>query len=163
VPPWQLTLDGEPVEPLPSDVSVSPDGADGFRLVVDGSPIAVPPLDELGIYGGLPEIPDATLEIHYEVSATPIGTIRVRLELVDGRMASAEAVESFPPRDDTTVFVSIAWARHLEWRAGECTLLEALEGAHIEARWQTMLLAHGLLQQEEWTAPLRSLPAVRPG
>jgi hypothetical protein len=162
VPPWQLTLDGEPVAPLGPDVLVSPDRVDGFRLVVDGSPIAVPPLDELGIYGGLPEIPDATLQIHYEVTSTPIGTIRVRLALVDGRMVSARAVEAFPDGDEPTVFVSIEWARHLEWRAGECTLLEALEGAHIEARWQTMLLAHGLLQQDEWTAPLRALPAVRP-
>jgi hypothetical protein len=163
MPGWQLTLDGEEVEPLPSDVVATPELAERFRLHVDGEPIPVPPLDELGIYGGLPEIPDATVQIHYEVTDTPIGTIRVLLEIVDGRMVRSEPVTDYPPRDDATVFVSICWDRHLDFRTGRATVLEALEGARIEARWQTMLLAHGLLQQDEWTAPLRALPDVDAG
>jgi hypothetical protein len=162
MPPWILTLDGEEVEPLPRDVIATPELAERFRLLIDDVVIAVPPLDELSIYGGLPEIPDATLHIHYEVTDSPIGTVRVLLDLVDGQMVRSEVVSEYPERDDATVFVSIGWDRHLDFRSGRATVLEALEGARIEARWQTLLLAHGLLQQEEWTTPLHALPVVGP-
>jgi hypothetical protein len=159
---WTLTLDGERVEPLEPDVLVAPEIASRFRLVAGETSTPVPPLDELGIYGDLPEVPDATLSIHYEVRATPIGVIRVELDLVDGHMVSATSVVDFSTTEGPMVFVSIDWDRHLEWRSGGCSVLEALEGAHLEARWQVMLLAHGLLQQEQWKTAMRTLTRVRP-
>ncbi len=159
---WQLTRNGAPADPIGPEVVLDPAEQLEFRLRAAGTELLVPPLDELEIYGGLPAVPDATLAIHYEVVGTPIGTVRVVLELTDGRMTRSASVAEFEVTELPLVTVSIEWARHLEWRRGECTVLEALEGAAIEARWQVMLLAHGLLQQPEWTGPLRALPAVSP-
>ena len=159
---WTLLRDGAPVDALPADSHLLPAELDAFRLRIPGEDIRVPPLDELDIYDALPEVPDATVEIHYEVTATPVGTIRVLLVLEDGRMVRAEAVDEFVESERASLWVSIDWARHLEWRAGGGSVLEAIEGAPIEGRWQVMLLVHGLLQQREWRDALRRRPRVDP-
>ena len=161
---WRLIRHGEPAPALPAGEVLAPEVAAEYRLVLDdGAEISVPPLDELDIYDQLPRIPDATVVVHYEVTNTPIGMIRVELHIVDGAMVRSKAVAEFAETQLPLVRVSIAWDQHLEFRSGRASLLEALEGATIEARWQTLLLVHGLVQQREWSDALRSRPPLGPG
>lgn len=171
--PWALVRPGDPLAPVPRGVA-SPElvGSVKVRLPGDGGLLDLPPLDDVASpeWSKLPHVPDATAALRFELTGTPVGSIRVDVRYVDGARAVCRVVEEWPeiPVDSDEpaagapqMAITMTWRNYLRMRCGEATALEAVEeGGSIDARWTLLLLLHGLLQEPEYVAAYRSLAEV---
>jgi hypothetical protein len=173
--PWALVRPGDPLLACPRDVA-PPDRVAATAVRVGGQRFDLPPLDDArsDAWSALPHVPDATAVLHFTLTGSPVGVVRVDVRYVDGARPVCEVVEEFPQLSGPEaaeagepaagapeMAVTMTWRNYLRMRSGEATALEAIEeGGTVDGRWTLLLLLHGLLQEPEYAAAYRSLPVV---
>lgn len=171
--PWALVRHGDPFQPFALELA-GPDRAASVKIRV-GQPgaqeaLSLPPLDDMASdrWGELPEIPDATAWLRFELLGSPVGPLACDIRYVDGSRVLcelvdewAEPVEGEPAWGAPQMHIAMTWRNYLRMRSGELTALEAIEdGGIVDARWTLLLMLHGLLQEREYAAVYRSLPRI---
>lgn len=167
--PWALVRTGDPFRQCTRGVATV-DQLDSASVRIGSETVVLPPVDEAGIarWDELPTIPDATARLRFELLHTPIGGIRMEIRYADGKRPVsdivddwAEPVEGEPAYGAPEMHIAMTWRNYLKMRTGELTALEAIEdGGTVDARWTLLLMLHGLLQEDEYIAIYRDLPAL---
>lgn len=167
--PWALVRRGAPTDSF-APVLPGPAEAAAVSVRLGDDIIALPPLDDLEseAWRALPEVPDATTRLRFELTGSPVGPLALDLRYQDGRRAVAEIVDEWadtaegePAHGAPEMHIVMTWRNYLRMRAGEATALEAIEeGGAVDARWTLLLLLHGLLQEPEYVAAYRTLRRI---
>lgn len=123
-----------------------------MRVTAHGqAEVSPPPLDlaataELDL---LPVVPGAGLGVQYELWAGPFGPVSYWMEFTDGRSSDM----GLGMAADPDVTVGISFSRMAAVRAGEITVLEALEdGGRVDGAVGPLMLLAGLEESPELRA-----------
>lgn len=167
--PWALVSPGEPFAPFPTTLP-GPAEARAVKIRIGERMLDLPPLDDIASprWDELPTIPDATARLKFELTGSPVGNLALDIRYLDGKRPICEIVDDWAElREGDIAFgapemhISMTWRNYLRMRAGEVTALEGIEeGGTTDARWTLLLMLHGLLQEREYVAVYRSLPAI---
>lgn len=167
--PWALVRPGDPLTACPTGVAVEED-LTAVSVRVGEERLVLPPLDDCAepALTELPFVPDASTALRFELTGSPVGTVRLDTRYQDGRRSWCRVVGEWPdpaPGEPAHgapgMAVTMTWRNYLRMRSGEATALEAIEqGGTVDARWTLLLLLHGLVQEPEYVAAYRSLPRV---
>lgn len=167
--PWALVRPGDPFQPFDASPP-SAEEIDAVKVRIGDEVFNLPASDDLNAQGWdeLPEVPDATARLRYELTGSPVGAMRIDVRYLDGRRpnprfvtAWAPTVEGEPAHGAPEMGISMTWRNYLRMRAGEVTPLEAIEeGGDVDAGWTLLLLLHGLLQDPVYVSIYRGLPRM---
>jgi len=165
--PWALVRAGDPFDPFPASAPGRAE-VEAATVRVGDRQLTLPPLDDLLLdrWDELPEVPDATARLKFELTHSPVGHLALDIRYQDGRRAVAELVDSWPETAEgepahgaPEMHIVMTWRNYLRMREGQVTALEGIEeGGTVDARWTLLLLLHGLLQETEYVELYRSLP-----
>ena len=119
------------------------------RLVGPGGrEVPPPPLDLAGVaeLDLLPVVAGARLEVQYELSSGPFGTVWFWMGFIDGQSSGM----GFGLAKDPDVTVAISFSKMAAVRSGQITVLEALEdGGRVDGAVGPLMLLAGLEESEE--------------
>lgn len=158
--PWALQRP-RTVDLVEPNGSTKIETLDQVMLRVGSDLHPIPPVEDVRDqrWHDMPTIPDATLRVRFEMLNSPIGTMMIDVRYVDGVRVECFYVNEWVPLEegDSTfgspdIHIGIQWGNFMKLCAREMTALEAIEdGGSIDARWTSLLLIHGLMQQPEFT------------
>ncbi len=166
--PWALVRPGDPFVGF-DEGPVDPDVAAQVKVRVGDRLLDLPAVDDLAAAGWdeLPQVPDATARLRFELTDSPVGEQWLDTRYEDGRRTCrlvtewAPTAQGEPAHDSPELHVRMNWGNYLRMRSGDLTALEAIEDrGTVDARWTLLLLLHGLVQQEEYMAIYRALPRM---
>lgn len=166
--PWALVRPGPATAPYPSGFA-TPEEVQAVCVRLGDTEHVLPPLDDLPdpAFDELEFVPDATARLRFEISGTPVGSIRCDIRYQDGRRPLGRVVsdwpatiEGEPAHDAPLIDVGVTFANYLHMRTGEKTYLEAIaDGGTVgDTRWTLLLLLHGIVQQQRYADAYRALP-----
>jgi hypothetical protein len=119
--------------------------------VVDGDYIGPPaPLDLVGRaeLSKLPAVPGATLGVQYVFRDGPFGDVMHGLVFEDGRLVA----QQLGKLEHIDVMVEVTYRAMARRRAGEITMLEALEGGNVAGDLGPLALLAGIQESHEFHA-----------
>jgi hypothetical protein len=167
--PWALVRHGDPFDAFFSDLA-GPEQVAAVQVRVGQEFFPLPPLDDTSSdrWSELPEIPDATARLKFELTGSPVGPLALEVQYRNGARDICEVVDDWAElQPDAPAFgapemhVVMTWRNYLRMRAGEVTALEGIEeGGTVDARWTLLLLLHGLLQETAYVDIYRALPVM---
>lgn len=163
--PWALRRPRE-IEIVDAQGVLLPEFVEQVQLRIGDDLHAIPPAEDVADprWHDVPKIPDATLRVRFELLHSPVGTMMIDVRYVDGIRVDCFFVNEWVPlHDGDTTFgspdihIGMPWGNFMKLRARKMTALEAIEaGGSIDARWTSLLLIHGLMQQPEFTELYKS-------
>lgn len=167
--PWALVRRGAPKEKFPTALP-GPAEVAAVKIRVDGDELLLPPLDDITSdrWSELPEIPDATARLRFELTGSPVGNLALDIRYENGKRPMCEVIDEWAELSEgdlaygaPEMHIVMTWRNYLRMRSGELTALEAIEqGGSTDARWTLLLMLHGLLQETEYVDVYRSLPEI---
>jgi hypothetical protein len=128
------------------------DALAAVRIVVPGqAEMSATPLElaDVAELDGLPLVPGANLRVQYEFTAGPFGPVSFWMAFSDGRSTGMD----FGTLPDPDATVRITFARMAAVRAGEMTVLQALEdGGQVDGGIGPLMVLAGLEESPELRA-----------
>ncbi|MCB1256513.1 MAG: hypothetical protein KDB26_05370 [Microthrixaceae bacterium] len=167
--PWALQRTGQPFDSFPSELP-GPSQAEAVRIRIGDELLALPPLDDIASprWDELPDIPDATARLKFELTGSPVGNLALDIRYLNGKRPMCEIINEWDDLSDgdlaygaPEMHIVMTWRNYLRMRSGEVTALEGIEeGGTTDARWTHLLMLHGLLQEREYMDVYGSLPLI---
>ena len=141
--PWALVRHGDPFDAFSPELA-GPEQVAAVQVRIAQDMFALPPLDDVSSdrWGELPEIPDATARLKFELTGSPVGPLALEVQYRNGARAICEVVDDWteltadaPAYGAPEMHVVMTWRNYLRMRAGQVTALEGIEeGGLVDAR-----------------------------
>lgn len=96
----------------------------------------------------LPVVPGATFDVQYAFRSGPFGDVDYVIDFRDGRVDS----DRLERLDDPTVAVEVSYRAMARVRAGETTILEALEDGRVTGEVGALAMLAGISESPEFEA-----------
>lgn len=165
--PWALVRPGPPTTAVPRGLA-SGEAVGSVKVRIGDEIHLLPPLDDLPdpAFSELEHVPDATARLRFELTGSPVGTIRCDIRYQDGRRPLGRVVTDWlptnagePAHDAPLIHVGMSFANYLRMRTGELDYLEAIaDGGTVgDTRWTLLLCLHGIVQQQRYKDAYRAM------
>ena len=149
-PDVTVQWDGEAARAI-LNYSLQGNDALAVTTVVDGEYAGPPaPVNMAGRpeLSQMPSIPGATFQVQYLLRDGPFGDVSYAMTFQEGRVGD----ELLGTVEKPDVFVDVTYRALARVRAGEITIIEALEGGNVAGELGPLMLLAGVLESEEYHA-----------